>query len=62
MVAGHWFMHIEKVLEVVEITSDATSIRLAVFHLKSEAQIRWKWARTSKDLRGALVCEFCPRD
>ena len=31
MVADHWFMHIEKVLEVMEITSDATRIRLAAF-------------------------------
>ena len=31
MVADHWFMHIEKVLEVMEITSDTTRIRLAAF-------------------------------
>ena len=31
MVADHWFMQIEKVLEAMEITSDATKIRLAVF-------------------------------
>ena len=31
MVADHWFMHIEKVLEAMEITSDATGIRLAAF-------------------------------
>ena len=46
----------------MEITSNATRIRLAAFQLKSEAQIWWKWARTSKDLGGALVCEFSPRD
>ena len=62
MVADHWFMQIEKVLEAVEITSNATRIRLAVFQLESETQIRWKWARTSRDLRGAFVCEFSPRD
>ena len=62
MVVDHWFMEIEKVLEAVEITSNATRIRLAVFQLESEAQIRWKWARTSRDLRGAFVCEFSPRD
>ena len=55
MVAYHWFMQIEKVLEDIEITSDATQIRLAAFHLESEAQIGWKWARTSRDLRGAIV-------
>ena len=31
MVADHWFMQIEKVLEAMEITSDATRIRLAAF-------------------------------
>ena len=31
MVADHWFKHIEKVLEAMEITSDATRIRLAAF-------------------------------
>ena len=31
MVVDHWFMMIEKVLEAVEITSDATRIRLAAF-------------------------------
>ena len=31
MVAYHWFMQIEKVLEDIEITSDATRIRLAAF-------------------------------
>ena len=62
MVADHWFTQIEKVLEAKENTSDTTRIRLAVFQLESEAQIRWKWARTSRDLRGAFVGEFSPRD
>ena len=31
MVADHWFMQIEKVLEVMEITSDMTRNRLAAF-------------------------------
>ena len=31
MVYDHWFMQIEKVLEAMEVTSDATRIRLAVF-------------------------------
>ena len=31
MVADHWFMQIEKVLEAMEITSNATRIRLAAF-------------------------------
>ena len=31
MMVDHWFMQIEKVLEAMEITSDTTRIRLAVF-------------------------------
>ena len=47
MVADHWFMQIEKVLEAMEITSDTTRIRLVAFYLENEAKIWWKWARTS---------------
>ena len=50
MVADHWIMQIEKVLEAMEITSDATRIRLAAFQLEGEAQVWWRWARTSRDL------------
>ena len=52
MVVDHWFMQNEKVLEAMKINSDATQISLAVFQLESEAQIWWKWARTSRVLRG----------
>ena len=38
MVADHWFMQIEKVLEAMEITTDVTRIRLAAFQLEGEAQ------------------------
>ena len=61
MVADHWFIQIEKVLEVMEITYDTTRIRLAVFQLESEAKIWWKRVRTSRDLGGAFICEFSPR-
>ena len=62
MVVDHWLIQTEKVLEAMEITSNTTRTRLATFQLETEAQIRWKWAKTSKDLRGAFVCEFSPRD
>ena len=41
MVADHWFMQVEKVLEAMEITSDTTRIRLAAFQLEGEAQVWW---------------------
>ena len=37
MVADHWFIQIEKVLEAMEITYDTTRIRPAVFQLENEA-------------------------
>ena len=58
MVADHWFMQIEKVLEAMEITSDTTRIRLVVFQLEGEAQVWWKWATTSRSLEAMTWAEF----
>ena len=58
MVADHWFMQIENVMEAVEITSDMTRIRLAAFQLEGEAQVWWRWARTSRDLEVMTWAEF----
>ena len=58
MVADHWFMQIEKVLEAMEITSDATKIRLVTFQLEGEAKVWWRWARTSRDLEAMTWAEF----
>ena len=58
MVTDHWFMQIEKVLEATEITSNATRSRLAAFQLEGEAQVWWKWERTSRDLEVMTCTEF----
>ena len=58
MLAEHWFMQIENVLEAMKITSDATRIRLTAFQLEGEAQVWWKWARTSRDLEVMTWAEF----
>ena len=58
MEADHWFMQIEKVSEAMEITSDATRVRLAAFQLESEAQVWWKWAKTSRDLEAMTWTEL----
>ena len=58
MVADHWFMQIKQMLEAMEITSDATRIRLAAFKLEGEAQVWWKWARTYRDLEAMTWEEF----
>ena len=58
MVVYHWFMQIKKVLEAMEITSDATRIRLAAFQLEGKAQVWWNWARTSRELEAMTWAEF----
>ena len=58
MVADYWFMQVEKVLEAMEITSDKTMIRLAAFQLEGEAQVWWKWAKTSRDLEVMTWAKF----
>ena len=58
MVADHWFMQIENILEAMEITSDTTRIRLATFQLEGEAQVWWRWARASRDLEAMAWAEF----
>ena len=42
----------------MEITFNATRIRLAAFQLEGEAQIWWRWARTSRDLKVMTWTEF----
>ena len=51
-------MHIENVLEAMEITSDTTRIRLAAFRLEGEARVWWRWVRTSRDLEVMTWTEF----
>ena len=42
----------------MEITSYVTRIRLAAFQLEGEAQVWWRWARTSRDLETMTWAEF----
>ena len=58
MVADHWLRQIEKVLEAIDITSDAAKIRLAAFQLEGESQVWWDWVKTSKDLEAMTLPEF----
>ena len=58
MVEDHWFMHVEKVLEALRITSETTRIRLAAFQLEGEAQVWWNWAKTSRDLEAMTCAKF----
>ena len=58
MVANHWFRQIKKVLEAMELTFDATKIRLATFQLEGESQVWWDWVKTSRDIEAMTWAEF----
>ena len=58
MMADHWFMPVEKVLEAMEITSGTTKIRLVAFQLEGETQVWWNWAKTFRDLEATTWAEF----
>ena len=58
MVADHWFRQVEKILEAMEITSDATRIKLDTFRLEGESQIWWDWVKVSRDPETMTWGEF----
>ena len=58
MVADHWFRQIEKILEAMDITSDAAKIRLVAFQLEGESQVWWDCVKTSRDLEAMTWAEF----
>ena len=58
MEADHWFRQVGKILEAMEITSDATRIRLATFQLEDESQVWWDWVKASRNLEAMTWEEF----
>ena len=58
MVADHWFRQVNKILEAMEITFDATRIRLAAFQLEGESQVWWNWVKASRNLEVMTWEEF----
>ena len=42
----------------MEITSNATWIRLAAFQLESESQVWWDWIKASRNLKAMTWEEF----
>ena len=58
MVADHWFQQVERILEAMEITSNATRIRLATFLLEGESHIWWDWVKVSRDPETMTWGEF----
>ena len=55
MVANHWFCQVEKIMEAMEITSNATKIKLVAFQLVAfqldgESQVWWDCVKALRDL------------
>ena len=48
--ANHWFRQVERILEAMKITSEATRIRLATFKLEGESHVWWDWIKVLRDL------------
>ena len=61
MVADHWFMQIENVLEAMEITSDTTRIRLAAFQLEVETLKELLYVSSPLGIRAriGMICCGC---
>ena len=38
MISNHWLRQVEKIMEAIEITFDATKIKLVAFYLEGELQ------------------------
>ena len=52
-------MEADKILEAMEVTSDATNkIKLAVFQLEGESQLWWDRVKASRDLEAMTWEEF----
>ena len=58
MEADHWFRQVGKILEAMEITSDATRRRLVAFQLEGESQVWWDWVKASRNLEEMTWEEF----
>ena len=59
MEADNWFRQVCKILEAMEITSNATRIRLVAFQLEGESQVWWNWVKASRNLEAMTWEEFC---
>ena len=58
MEADHWFRQVDKILEAMEITFDATRIRSVAFLLEGESQVWLDWVKASRNLEVMTWEEF----
>ena len=58
MEADYWFRQVGKILEAMEITFNATRIRLAVFLIEGESLVWWDRVKASRNLESMTWEEF----
>ena len=58
MIVDHWSRQVDKILEALKITSDATKIKPATFQLEGESKVWWDWIKASRDLEAMTWEEF----
>ena len=58
MVANHWFHQVIKIMEAMEITSDATKIKLVAFQLEGKSQVWWDLVKALRGLEAMTWEEF----
>ena len=58
MVVDYWFRQVEKILEAMEVSSDATKIKLVAFKLEGESQVWWDWIKAFRNLEATTWEEF----
>ena len=50
MEANYWFQQVGKILEAMEINSDAIRKRIDAFQLEGKSQVWWDWVKASRNL------------
>ena len=58
MEANHWLWKVGNILKAMEITFDATRIRLVAFQLDGESQVWWDWVKASRNFKAMTWEEF----
>ena len=58
METDHLLWKVGKILDAMEITSNAMRIRLATFQLEDESQVWWDWFKASRNLEAMTWDEF----
>ena len=58
MVADNWFRQVGKILKAMEVTSDATKIKLVAFQLEGKSPVWRDWVKASRNSESITWEEF----